>query len=91
MKTVQSTEEITLEVKKEELLEGKYFSFQLVSKRLSMMEQEGKMPYKNLRNRLYNSKACGKYNLHTVAGITCIDVETPMKGNASLVLSFKRV
>ena len=91
MKTIQSTEEVTLEVKKDELLEGKYFSFQLVSKRLSMMEQEGKMPYKNLKSRLYNSKACGKYNLHTVAGITCIDIETPMKSNASLVLSFKKV
>lgn len=88
MKTVQSTTEITIKVKKEELLGGKWLHFQLLSKRLGEREQEQSTSYKQLRNKFYNSSACGKYNTSEIAGLKCIDVDNPMKGNASLVLSF---
>lgn len=91
MKTIQSVDNITVKVTKEELLEGKWLNFQLLSKKLGDMEKEGNLGYKSLRNKLYNSTACGKYNTKEIAGIKCIDTETPMKATASLELTFERV
>ena len=48
------------------------------------------MGYKSLRNKLYNSSACSKYNTTEIAGLKCIDVDNPMKATASLVLVFER-
>ena len=48
------------------------------------------MGYKSLRNKLYNSSACSKYNTAEMAGLKCIDVDNPMKATASLVLVFER-
>ena len=90
MKTVQSVENVTITVTKDELLNDKWLSFQLLSKKLGEIEQQKKMAYKHLRNRFYNSRACNKYNMETIAGILYIDTENPMKAEASLVLSFKR-
>ena len=92
MKTVQDIEKVTIEVTKDDLLEGKWLHYQLLSKKLADIEKEKNMNYKSLRNRLYNSYACGKYNIETKAGLKCIDIENPMKNNsASLVLDFKKV
>ena len=90
MKTVQSVEEVEITVAENDLLEGKWISFQLLSKKLGDIEKQKETPYKQLRNKLYNSKACGKYNTKTIAGFPCFDTENPMKGTASLVLKFKR-
>ena len=90
MRTVQNVEVINLKVNKSELLEGKWLNFQLLSKKLGDIEQERKMEYKSLRNRFYNSKACGKYDMKDIAGLPCINVDEPMKGKASLVLSFNK-
>lgn len=90
MKTVQSVENVTITVAKDELLMNKWLSLQLLSKKLGEIEQQKKMAYKQLRNRFYNSRACNKYNIETIAGIVYIDTENPMKAEASLVLSFKR-
>lgn len=89
MKTVQSVEAVAIKVGKQELLKDKWLSFQLLSKKLGGIEQEKGMAYKRLRNRLYNSKACGKYNMETIAGMLYIDTSDPMKGKASLELSFE--
>ena len=90
MKTVQSVENITITVTKDELLNDKWLSFQLLSKKLGEIEQNKKMAYKQLRNRLYNSRACNKYNAETIAGIQFIDTENPMRGTASLEIVFER-
>lgn len=91
MKTVQSVENITITVTKDELLINKWLSFKLLSKKLKEIEQQEKMTYKQLRNKFYNSRACNKYNMETIAGIDYINIENPMKAVASLALSFKRI
>lgn len=91
MKTIQSIEKVEVTVTKEELLENRWISFQILSKKLGEAEQKGGKPYKHYRSKLYNSKACNKYNTKSIAGILCVDTETPMKAKASLELSFKRV
>ena len=90
MKTIQSTENIELIVTENEILNNNWIPFSLVSKKLSDLEKTDKMGYKSLRNRLYNSCSCNKYNIDIIAGVKCINVDSPMKGEASLVLSFKR-
>lgn len=91
MRTIQNTETIKIKVLASELLEGKWLNFQLLSKKLGDIEIERKMEYKSLRNRFYNSRACGKYDMKDIAGLPCINVEEPMKGNASLILVFEKV
>ena len=91
MKTVQSTETIHIKVLSSELLEGKWLNFQILSKKLGDIEVERGMDYKSLRNRFYNSRACGKYDMRDIAGLPFINVEEPMKGNASLILEFEKV
>lgn len=91
MKTIQSTETVTLKVSPEELLDKKWLNFQLLSKKLGEVERKKKMEYKSLRNRFYNSRACGKYDMKDIAGLPCINVDNPMKGEASLILVFERV
>lgn len=91
MKTIQSIETVEIVVYPEELLNDKWITFHLLSKKLGEIEEQNKMTYKQLRNRFYNSRACNKYNLETIAGMRCIDIDEPMKTNtASLVLKFKR-
>lgn len=90
MKTVQNTEKITIKVTDNELLENRWISFQLLSKKLGEIESQKGMVYKHLRNRLYNSRSCGKYNMNVIAGVEYIDTVTPMKATASLELSFER-
>lgn len=91
MKTVQNIEEVTVKVAKDELIDGKWLHYQLLSKKLGEMEQNNNLSYKSLRNRLYNSYACGKYNMEMKAGLKCIDIDNPMKATASLKLVFERV
>lgn len=91
MKTIQSTETVHIKVLTSELLEGKWLNFQLLSKKLREIEVARKMEYKSLRNRFYNSRACGKYDMKDIAGLPCINVEEPMKGNASLIVVFEKV
>ena len=45
MKTVQSVENVTITVAKDELLNDKWLSFQLLSKKLGEIEQQKKMAY----------------------------------------------
>lgn len=89
MKTITYTDTVTIKVKKEELLEGKWLHFQLLSKKLGDIEKQNKLPYKKLRNKFYNSRACNKYNMGEIAGLVCIDVKNPMKNKASLELVFE--
>ena len=60
MKTVQNIDNITIKVSKEELINGKWLTFQLLSKKLSGIEEDKGMEYKKLRNKMYNSQACSK-------------------------------
>ena len=90
MKTVQNIENITIKLSKEDLLEGRYVTFTTLSNKLRDLELEQKLGYKQLRNRLYNSRACGKYNTKIIAGMVCFDTTKPMKtAEASLVLKFE--
>lgn len=89
MKTVQNTDTVTLKVSKSELLDKKWLNFQLLSKKLAKLEEDKNLPYKGLRNKMYNSQACSKYVTSEIAGIKCIDVTNPMKGTASLELKFE--
>ena len=53
MKTITSTETIKIKVKKEELLEGKWIHFQLLSKKLGEIEKENiYMRYRGLNGIL---------------------------------------
>ena len=90
MKTIQSTEKVVIKVNDSELLDNKWLNFQLLSQKLGEEEQKRKMAYKGLRNRFYNSRACGKYDMKNIAGLPCINVDSPMKGKASLELEFVR-
>lgn len=89
MKTVQNIDNITVKVNKEELINEKWLAFQLLSKKLAKIEEDKSLEYKKLRNKMYNSQACSKYNSETIAGMKCIDVTNPMKGTASLTLTFE--
>lgn len=89
MKTVQSIDVVEIEVDKTELLRNEWLNFQLLSKKLGDIEKAKEMPYKHLRNKFYNSRACNKYNMIDIAGIPCINVKDPMTGKASLILTFK--
>lgn len=89
MKTVQDIETVKVKLNKDEVLNNEWISFQLLSKKLGEIEQQKGMMYKHLRNRFYNSKACGKYNMSTIAGMVYINIKEPMKGKASLELSFE--
>lgn len=91
MRIIQTMNEITMKVKDNELIEGKWLNYKLLSKKLGEIEKEKNLGYKSLRNNLYNSTACGKYNIKEIVGLKCIDVDDPMKATASLVLTFERV
>ena len=90
MKTIQNVDKITIKVSDNELIGGKWLNYQLLSKKLGEIEKSNNMGYKSLRNKLYNSSACSKYNTTEMAGLKCIDVDNPMKATASLVLDFER-
>lgn len=92
MRTIASTEKITLKVTDSELINGKWLNYELLSRKLGEKEKEKGMGYKCLRNKLYNSINCNKYNMQVVAGLQCIDVDNPMRDNvtASLELEFTR-
>ena len=91
MKTIQSVDTVTIKVTDNELIAKKWLNYQLLSKKIGEVEKEKNLGYKSLRNKLYNSTACGKYNTAEMAGLKCIDIDNPMKSPASLVLKFERV
>lgn len=91
MKTIQSVDTVTIKVTDSELIAKKWLNYQLLSKKIGEVEKEKNLGYKSLRNKLYNSTACGKYNTAEMAGLKCIDIDSPMKSSASLVLKFERV
>lgn len=91
MKTVASVCTITVSVSKNELIEGKWLNFRLLSQKLGKMENDQNMAYKQLRNKFYNSMNGNKYNMTEKVGLKCIDIDNPMKATASLALVFKRV
>ena len=79
MRTVKDVETIKVKVEDKNLIEGKYIPYNIVSKKLADVEKENNYGYKSLRNRLYNSYACNKYNVVEKAWIKCIDIEETMK------------
>lgn len=91
MKPVLNVCTVTVEVKADELIDNKWLNFQLLSKKLGEMEKQQKLAYKQLRNRMYNSMNCNKYNTEEKVGLKCIDIDNPMKCTASLELEFVRV
>ena len=88
MRTIKESEKVVLKVGTTELLDKQWLNFQLLSKKLGEVEKERGMSYKSLRNKFYNSRACGKYNMKDIAGLPCINVCEPMKGEASLEIEF---
>ena len=92
MRTIANTEKITIKVKDSELIGGKWLNYSLLSRKLQEIEVKDNLKYKSLRNKLYNSINCNKYNMGLVAGLQCIDIDNPMKSKAtaSLELAFER-
>lgn len=92
MRTIANTECITIAVSDEELINKKWLNLNLLSKKLRDVEREKGLSYKKLCNKLYNSVSCDKYNITVIAGLKCMDVTSPMKGNAraSIEFDFKR-
>lgn len=91
MRTVGDTIEVELEYTKEELIFDKYIPVLVVSDKLRDKEEKDKLGYKALRNRLYNSLSCKKFNTETFASLKYIDVKNPMNSKASINLNFKEV
>lgn len=90
MNTIKNTEKLTISIDKRDLFEGEWLNLQLLSQKIHDVEKENNMAYKALRNRLYNSRYCNKYNLRDIAGIICINVKEPMASSqASLILNFE--
>jgi hypothetical protein len=93
MRPVKNTLNVQLPVSESrELINGKWAVISLVSSKLKDKENADNMEYKALRNRFYNSVQGGKYNVKMIAGVKCLDVDTPMKVGAcaSLEISFRR-
>ena len=90
MRTIQNVNTVEIKIVPSELMEGKWLNLQLLSKKISDIEKEQNLGYKSLRTKLYNGWTCNKYNTQILAGLKCIDVDNPMKANASLVIKFIR-
>lgn len=88
MRIIKDSTEITLEVKKNLLLNEKWISVQVISSLLQDIEEKQKLGYKSLRNKFYNSVSSDKYNTEKFIGLDFINIEEPMKAKASLELSF---
>ena len=91
MRTVQNTKTVEIKVSDSELIEGKWINFSLLSEKLHSIEKEQKLEYKALRNRFYNSIKHDKYNTIDKVGLQFVDIDNPMKKEASLELKFVRV
>lgn len=90
MKVITNVRTVELSFSKDFLIKDRYISFGVVSERLRQMELEQNAPHRAVRNLLYNSRKCNKYNLATVGGVLCIDALNPMAvERASLALKFK--
>lgn len=87
MRTVSSIEKAEIKVSKDELINGKWVSLNLVSQKLADLEKSNNMGYKSLRYKFYNSTNGNKYNVETVCGVKCMDAENPMKATASLEIT----
>lgn len=87
MKVIKESRRVSLEFTEDYLLNGRYLSLAAVSDRLRSMECADPKGNFGLRSMLYNSRKCGKYNVETVGGVSCIDSVEPMRTtDASLVL-----
>lgn len=91
MRTITKSDTVTVKVHKNELLENEWIILQLLTKKLRTIEEKESMAYKQLCNKFYNSRNCGKYNTRSIAGLTCVNIKTPMKAPASLTLEFEVV
>ena len=91
MNIVKDTRQLTLKVKKSNLLEGRYLYITKLSTMLKELEDKDNLKFKLLRNKFYNSSFGKKYNFKEICGLKCIDVIEPMASNskASLELTFE--
>lgn len=89
MRTITNIEKITIKVTNDDLIEGEWIPYTVLSEKVKEIEMLQNMTYKSLRVKLYNSCSLGKYNTATRAGVKCINVKDTMKSNsASLYLTF---
>lgn len=90
MKVIANTQEVTIPVNKDDLIEGKWFAnVAVVQKLQDITKRENLFQYK-FKDRFHNSKAGGKYNMAKKGGVECINALNPMaKDSASLVLKFE--
>lgn len=90
MRVINDPMEVTVTVRKEEVIDGHFLEVGLLSKKVRAIELENPSVYYGLRSRLYNSMHSRKYNTSVIYGLSCIDMNKPMLNeSASLVLSFK--
>lgn len=90
MKTIKHTDTVKVKISDNELINGKWLSLQLLSKKIADIEKELNLGYKSYRCKMYNSIASNKYNVEIVSGLKCINTQEPMKAKASLEIIFER-
>lgn len=89
MKTIKDSTEIVIKVKMSDLIESRWITFPLLSKKITEIEKEKELYDKKLRIRFYNSFSHGKFNSSVISGIKCVDALKPMaEEKSSLVLRF---
>lgn len=92
MRTIQYKSEITLEVKQEDLFEGRYVPYTLVSSKIKEFTEKNNLYKEKLSSKFRNSFIAGKYKTKEIATLRFIDVKDTMANDyASLILSFKLV
>lgn len=79
---------IEIELGDTPLLDGRYLSFTDLASRVRKYEESHSVPGKKLQTRLYNSLYAGKYPIMEMYGIRFIDVHSPQRSDASLIIDF---
>lgn len=89
MKGVVSVTKITVTVRKEALLEGKWIAVPVLSTYLHTMETEGNLRSRELRAKFCSSLARQGYETKKINGLLCIDIEKPMRKVCPLEIVFE--
>lgn len=90
MRVLENTKEVVIPVRKEELIEGKWYANVAVVKKLQDLTKKENAYQFRYKDRFHNSKAGKKYNMEYRGGVECINALEPMaKESASLVIKFE--
>lgn len=79
MRTIKEFEAVKLDFNKVELLEGKYISYQGLTKKLRQYVNTNNLHNKGILTKFRNSYQGGKYNTKTLGGIVFFDCNNIIK------------